>query len=166
MEESPPDTSASPVFVKEKVSPRKVSDEALVPDSIGGVATDVEEIGEISTAMFTGKFVPTPGGVSIGSCLSVDAGTPGCLVARGGQLFILSNNHVVALVNAAPLNTPISQPGRLDGGVCPKTSSLGSASSSRSGSTASAILSTPPSPARRPLWSIRGSCARGASSNC
>lgn len=108
------------VFVKEKVSPRKVADEALVPDSIGGMATDVEEIGEVSTAMFTGKFVPAPGGVSIGNCLRVDAGTVGCLVARGGQLFILSNNHVIALVNAAPLNTPISQPGRLDGGVCPQ----------------------------------------------
>jgi hypothetical protein len=47
------------------------------------------------------------------------AGTLGCLVTRSGQLFILSNNHVIALVNSSPLGVGIPQPGRLDGGVCP-----------------------------------------------
>jgi hypothetical protein len=39
-------------------------------------------------------------------------------VTRNNQLFILSNNHVIALVNTSPLNAGIPQPGRLDGGVC------------------------------------------------
>jgi hypothetical protein len=108
------------VFVKEKVSPSKVSGEALVPDSIGGVATDVEAIGEVSAQRFTNKLRPAPGGVSIGSCLRVHAGTLGCLVHRSNQLFILSNNHVMGVVNKAPVNTGVSQPGRLDGGQCPQ----------------------------------------------
>src|SRR5829696_2047618 len=35
------------VFVKEKEAPRNVASDALVPESIGGVATDVEAIGEV-----------------------------------------------------------------------------------------------------------------------
>jgi hypothetical protein len=107
------------VFVKEKVAPRNVASDALVPESIGGVATDVEAIGEVRAQMFTARLRPAPGGVSIGNCTRVHAGTFGCLVARAGQLFVLSNNHVMAVVNTAPLNSPISQPGRLDGGNCP-----------------------------------------------
>ena len=107
------------VLVKEKVSASQIVSEALVPQSIGGVPTDVEETGEIYAQRFTARRRPAPGGVSIGNCLRNHAGTLGCLVFRGNQLFILSNNHVMALVNASPLNTGISQPGRLDGGVCP-----------------------------------------------
>jgi hypothetical protein len=40
-------------------------------------------------------------------------------MTRSGQLFILSNNHVMAGVNRAPIGRAIPQPGRLDGGVCP-----------------------------------------------
>lgn len=107
------------VFVKEKVSARRVSGQALVPETIGGVVTDVEAIGEIRAQMFTAKLRPAPGGVSIGHCGVVHAGTLGCLVTRGGQLFVLSNNHVMALSNASPLGAKNPQAGRLDGGVCP-----------------------------------------------
>ncbi len=107
------------IFVKEKVSSRSVSAEALVPHSIGGVTTDVEAVGDISAQMFTARRRPAPGGVSIGNALQNSAGTLGCLVRRGNQLFILSNNHVMALVNTAPLNSAILQPGRLDGGTSP-----------------------------------------------
>lgn len=108
------------VFVKEKVSARRVSGEALVPETIGGVVTDVEAIGEIRAQMFTARLRPAPGGVSIGHCGVVHAGTLGCLVTRGGQLFVLSNNHVMGLTNASPLGAKIPQPGRLDGGKCPQ----------------------------------------------
>lgn len=106
------------VLVKEKKSHSSISSEALVPQTIGGVATDVEQTGEIYAQMFTARRRPAPCGVSIGNCLQNMAGTLGCLVTRSGQLFVLSNNHVIALVNAAPINTGIPQPGRLDGGNC------------------------------------------------
>lgn len=108
------------VLVKEKKSERKISAEVLVPQSIGGVATDVEETGEIHAHMFTARRRPMPCGISIGNCLRPMAGTAGCLVTRSNQLFILSNNHVIALVNTSPLNTGIPQPGILDGGTCPQ----------------------------------------------
>jgi hypothetical protein len=57
-----------------------------------------------------------PCGVSLGH-VDVTAGTLGCLVRRGGQIFILSNNHVLANVNAAKTGDAIIQPGRYDGGT-------------------------------------------------
>jgi len=108
------------VLVKEKKPENRVSSEALVPQTLGGVATDTEETGEIYASMFTARRRPAPCGVSIGNCLRVMAGTLGCLVTRNNQLFLLSNNHVMALVNTSPLNAGIPQPGRIDGGVCPQ----------------------------------------------
>lgn len=115
----PTNQLAVKVFVKEKLSESDISSEALVPQTLGGVVTDVDATGEIRANMFTARYRPAPGGVSIGHCPTIHAGTLGCLVTRGGQLFILSNNHVIARVNAGPIGVSISQPGRLDGGVCP-----------------------------------------------
>ena len=106
------------VLVKEKRPGSRVSSEALVPQSLGGETTDVEETGEIYANSFTARRRPAPCGVSIGNCNRVMAGTLGCLVTRSNQLFILSNNHVMALVNTSQVNAGIPQPGRLDGGVC------------------------------------------------
>jgi len=106
------------ILVKEKMDAQSLSAEKLVPRTLGGITTDVEQTGEIYAHMFTARRRPAPCGVSIGNCLRIMAGTLGCLVTRSNQLFILSNNHVIALVNSSPLNTGIPQPGRLDGGVC------------------------------------------------
>lgn len=106
------------IFVKEKLSASDVSAEALVPQSLGGIQTDVDAVGEVGIQAFTARLRPAPCGVSIGNCRLVMAGTLGCVVRRGGQLFILSNNHVMALSNTSPLGTGIPQPGRLDGGIC------------------------------------------------
>lgn len=120
------------VFVREKLNREEVSESALVPQDLGGVPTDVDATGEIRASSFTARRRPAPGGVSIGNCTRVMAGTLGCLVSRPlvispglvhrehflSRLFILSNNHVMALVNTSPLNAGIPQPGRLDGGVC------------------------------------------------
>lgn len=106
------------VLVKEKKPERSISSDVLVPQTVGGVQTDVEQVGEIYAHMFTARRRPAPCGVSIGNCLQIMAGTLGCLVTRNNQLFILSNNHVMALVNTSPLGAGIPQPGRLDGGVC------------------------------------------------
>jgi hypothetical protein len=47
----------------------------------------------------------------------ITAGTLGCLVKRGDQVFILSNNHVLANSNVAQEGAPIWQPGKYDGGT-------------------------------------------------
>jgi hypothetical protein len=108
------------VLVKEKKDAADLAPEALTPQTVDGVETDVEESGEIHAGMLTARRRPAPCGVSIGNCTAIMAGTLGCLVTRNNQLFLLSNNHVIALVNTSPLNAGIPQPGRLDGGVCPQ----------------------------------------------
>jgi len=88
----------------------------LVPATIQGVPTDVVETGRIRALQAPiGRFRPAPGGVSIGH-RDITAGTLGCLVRKGGQTFILSNNHVLADSNAAQIGDPILQPGPFDGG--------------------------------------------------
>jgi hypothetical protein len=93
---------------------------------------DVKEIGSIvkfqgpTTAAFYRKrrrplrigssigIVPPPGFIA--------AGTLGCFVVRRSSPFyigILTNNHVIADENNNPLNSPIAQPGTLDGGSFP-----------------------------------------------
>ncbi len=95
------------------------SDDAI-PFSIEGCNTDVVEIGT-PKAQVTDKFRPAPGGSSIGH-IDISAGTLGCLVERVDPLtgflevFILSNNHVLANSNAASLGDSILQPGPADGG--------------------------------------------------
>ncbi len=106
------------VFVKEKLYAGEVASEALVPGALGGMPTDVDATGEISAHRYVGRYRPVPCGVSIGNCGMVMAGTLGCYVSRARSLYILSNNHVIALVNQSPTGAGIPQPGRLDGGVC------------------------------------------------
>jgi hypothetical protein len=118
VDDKPTGQLAVKVFVKEKLNREEVSAEALVPQTIGGTTTDIDAVGDVTAQMFTARLRPAPCGVSIGNCNRVMAGTLGCLVRRGTQLFILSNNHVIALVNTSPLGAGIPQPGRLDGGVC------------------------------------------------
>jgi hypothetical protein len=82
--------------VVRKVSASALAAGDLVPASIQGVPTDVVETGRIRALQApTGRFRPAPGGVSIGH-RDITAGTLGCLVRKGGQTFILSNNHVLA----------------------------------------------------------------------
>lgn len=107
------------VLVREKVDPDRLTQATMVPEAIDGVATDVEETGEIVAYQFKSKHRPAPGGVSIGNCNQNAAGTLGCWVDSGKDVCILSNNHVLAMSNDSPAKASISQPGRLDGGVCP-----------------------------------------------
>lgn len=80
--------------------------------------TDVIEVGEI-VALLDRKsnWRPAPGGVSIGHPL-ITAGTLGCLVKVVGKQGwrILSNNHVLAHVNAGRIGDPIYQRAVADGG--------------------------------------------------
>lgn len=108
------------VYVKEKVHPLLVKDGEVIPDEIEGVPTDVEQSGEFSIwrpipPIYHRKVRPAMGGLSIGH-YAITAGTLGCLVKRGQDTCILSNNHVLANENRGVAGDPILQPGRFDGG--------------------------------------------------
>lgn len=92
----------------------------MVPATVDGIRTDVVATGRIRAlhASQTGTFRPAPGGVSTGH-YEITAGTLGCLVRKNGELFILSNNHVLANSNYAAIGDSILQPGPYDGGLNP-----------------------------------------------
>ncbi len=105
--------------VTEKKPESQLTSSDRVPGSISGVPTDVVQTGRIRIFQDrTARHRPAPGGVSIGH-FEITAGTLGCLVKRGGETFILSNNHVLANVNEGSKGDPILQPGAHDGGINP-----------------------------------------------
>jgi len=106
------------VYVAAKLPMEEVHESARVPEKVGGVRTDVVEIGEIDAFPFKGLYRPAPGGVSVGH-FKITAGTIGCLVKKAGKLHILSNNHVLANVNQAAQGDSVLQPGPFDGGTMP-----------------------------------------------
>jgi hypothetical protein len=106
------------VLVRQKVPEAGLHPQALVPQEVGGVATDVVQVGDLRAFQArTDKWRPAPGGVSIGH-YQVTAGTFGTVVhdRASGDRLILSNNHVLANSNAASPGDPILQPGAADGG--------------------------------------------------
>ena len=64
---------------------------------------------------------PASGGASVGLAYVNGAGTFGCLVEdSSGDRYLLSNNHVIADINRAPIGSPIIQPAKFDGGISPR----------------------------------------------
>jgi hypothetical protein len=61
---------------------------------------------------------PVPIGVSTGHP-AITAGTIGCRVTDGTNVYALSNNHVYAYQNLAAVGDPTLQPGAYDGGSSP-----------------------------------------------
>lgn len=57
---------------------------------------------------------PVPIGISTGNAGECSAGTLGARVRSGASVFALSNNHVYALENQAPIGSNVLQPGRFD----------------------------------------------------
>jgi hypothetical protein len=105
------------VSVVKKLPVIQLPESARVPKTLGGVPTDVVEIGKVFALQDpTKKMRPARPGISIGH-YQITAGTLGCLVQRNGQIYILSNNHVLANSNAAQLGDAILQPGPHDGGT-------------------------------------------------
>lgn len=103
--------------VEIKTSADKLDAEDLIPEEVQSVPTDVNPTGMFRILQDpTGRFRPAPGGVSIGH-VNISAGTLGCWVEKDGELFILSNNHVLANSNEASLSDAILQPGPYDGGI-------------------------------------------------
>ena len=104
--------------VKEKLPVSKLAKKDIIPSIYEGVPTDIIETGIIRAYSNTGRIRPAPGGCSIGH-ISITAGTLGCLVEKNNEVFILSNNHVLANSNDATIGDPILQPGQYDGGTSP-----------------------------------------------
>jgi len=105
------------VSVVKKLPSSQLVGLAMVPSLLGGVQTDVIETGKIVAFQDPKqKMRPARPGVSIGH-YQITAGTLGCLVQRSGQVYILSNNHVLANSNAAQFGDAILQPGPYDGGT-------------------------------------------------
>ena len=112
------------VSVARKVPTSALTPQDLVPQTVDGIKTDVVETG-ILRALWQSpqdlsprdRWRPVvPPGVSIGH-YRITAGTFGCLVRRGEELFILSNNHVLANANDCEEWDPVLQPGPADGGT-------------------------------------------------
>jgi hypothetical protein len=113
------------VSVTHKADVSALAAKDLVPKALNGVKTDVVETGvfraQDSSADPRGRWRPVvPPGVSIGHP-GVTAGTFGCLVRRGDDVFILSNNHVLADVNEGKQGDLILQPAVADGGTAGDT---------------------------------------------
>jgi hypothetical protein len=105
--------------VAEKLPEAKLPSQDRVPATIDGLPIDVVQTGIFRSLQApTDRLRPAPGGASIGH-RDITAGTLGCLVKRGGQTYILSNNHVLANSNQAQIGDPILQPGPYDGGKLP-----------------------------------------------
>jgi hypothetical protein len=111
------------VFVKEKLPIGVLDPSKKIPKTINGIPTDVVQVGEIKAIGLTQRIRPAIGGYSVG-VIGITAGTIGCAAFNGygleTQHYILSNNHVLADENRAPLGSPILQPGPYDGGVIPE----------------------------------------------
>lgn len=119
------------VMVREKVDVEDLDEDDVVPSSVDGVCTDVQETGEIVAGGALdigppmlgpdgldrqGRHRPVPFGVSIGHP-DVTAGTVGWLYENdAGAQWAGSNNHVLANINRGELGDPILQPGPEDGG--------------------------------------------------
>jgi hypothetical protein len=116
------DQVAVVVLVEQKKPLAALSAEAAIPRELDGMRTDVVEVGYLR-ALQTPKdrFRPViPSGVSLGH-FKVTAGTLGTIVKdrTTSELFILSNNHVLANCNDALPGDAILQPGSIDGGQFP-----------------------------------------------
>jgi hypothetical protein len=109
-------------LVRRKLPRAALEPEAVIPEELDGIATDVLEVGDIRAhAARTTRQRPAPGGVSLGHA-RVTAGTFGCIVRdrSTGDALLLSNNHVLADSNRGQPGDPILQPGAADGGREPE----------------------------------------------
>ena len=130
------------VLVTQKLEESALDSDHLVPGTIAGSPTDVLTVGvpiagdapPVEPQALARRIRPAQGGWSVGH-FQITAGTIGTCVydiLPGGstgppvagigippRFYILSNNHVLANVNAASIGDPILQPGPFDGGTNP-----------------------------------------------
>jgi len=120
------------VYVKSKEPIDSLSIADSIVSKVNGLPTQVVEVGNVSALPFL-KLIPPHSasfiealdekwekkcGTSCGH-FKITAGTLGCLVRKKGDAkskYILSNNHVLAMVNDATVGDAIYLPGPYDGG--------------------------------------------------
>jgi hypothetical protein len=110
------------VFVRHKLEARRVASSARVPRRLGGIATDVDECGEVrahglDAGMTARRPRPAggaflPGGLAVGRDGTERVGTLACLVKGERSPHVLGTNHILALVNRGPIGAPIRLRGR------------------------------------------------------
>ena len=123
------------VYVSKKVDRALLAFSDTIPGKVDLVQTDVIEVGEIrgprpiphavapgtpltaTPLELTHRERPSRCGNSLGH-FKITAGTQGAVVrlARDGELYVVTNNHVGADSNRGAIGDPILQPGPYDGG--------------------------------------------------
>jgi hypothetical protein len=90
-----------------------------LPDQVDGVPVSRVVTGHFELRQDrTARARPAPIGFSVGHP-NITAGTLGARVTDGTNVYVLSNNHVIANSNNASIGDPILQPGAFDGGSQP-----------------------------------------------
>ncbi|MGF1625758.1 MAG: hypothetical protein ACFCVH_12820 [Alphaproteobacteria bacterium] len=134
------------VLVTHKMAKSQLSKDELVPAKLQAMQTDVLAVGDVIAGggvqhgvgiqTLAKRTRPAKGGYSvghfqitagtIGTCVydllpgaSTDPDNPVHGVGIPSRYYILSNNHVLADVNAGPIGASILQPGPIDGGADP-----------------------------------------------
>lgn len=103
-------------LVRKKIDIQQLAVGDRIPTRIDEKPTDVIQTGTIRRQFDpTGRFRPLRMGISVGH-KAITAGTLGCFVEKYGEIFILSNNHVLANSNNGQIGDKILQPGPYDGG--------------------------------------------------
>lgn len=116
-------------YVVQKLAQSLLGPESRIPETIEGVPTDVIESAPafiaqgLSPCSFDRrrKQRPAPAGISVAH-RDVTAGTIACYCrstcdGEGDEIFLLSNNHVLANLDEAQVGDDVRQPGPADGGT-------------------------------------------------
>jgi hypothetical protein len=116
-------------YVVQKLAMSLLGPESRIPETIEGVPTDVIESAPAFIAQGLSscssdrrsKQRPAPAGISVAH-RDVTAGTIACYCrstydGEGDEIFLLSNNHVLANLDEAQVGDDVLQPGRADGGT-------------------------------------------------
>ncbi len=103
------------IYVRSKLPKSSLGPDETIPSEVNGAPTEVIAVGDLRS-----YSRPAQGGSSVGH-VRVTAGTLGCLVRKSGSndLFILSNNHILADNNNGAAGDLILEPGPIDGGTNP-----------------------------------------------
>lgn len=108
------------VYVTKKLPCYALPLSAMVESLYKGIPTDVIESGVFQDfRSLKDRIRPTVGGCSISASIGSLTGSLGCLAQDISNLYILTCNHIIANYNKTPLDTPVIQPGRQDGGKAP-----------------------------------------------
>jgi hypothetical protein len=120
------------VFVRVKYPKAQILPEHVLPDKHAGYEVDVDEVGTFR-AFRKPKARPAAAGTMPNPRVAIRPAQPGCsigfqdpegqfrmagtfglLVKDNSDVYVLSNNHVLANENQLPVASPIFQPGLLD----------------------------------------------------